>query len=819
MAKVSFTVSARTAKLIGQENFATAEGAIVELVKNSYDADAKNCVIIFDNHDKNSEDNSIYIIDNGSGLTSLIILNHWMKIGTDDKLENYLSKGGRVKTGAKGIGRFALDRLSLYSEMFTVSEKEQYDENDELIEEPEEIILEGSIWSVKWSEFDKIGAAINDVQADLDEAEDLDLKQELLAQFSNFEFIQRHIANIDFETGTILKLTSLKDNWDETSIKSLFDNLEVLIPPQEQPEFDVHLFSTKTPEEYGQVNSAYYDDFDYKLSAKYLDDNEKNIVFTISRNELNVSKLKEEYSEVFEYDLMKKYPYTLDVFEDEVFTFKRSINELSGFSKNVDEKLIDKIGKFDFTFYFLKNKIDPKDKKRFPYKNISPANRKSWLEKFGGVKIFRDDFRVRPYGENGQDWLGLGERQGRSPGGPGQKLGGYRIGSNQIAGTVNISRIENASFQDKSGREGIQENDVFELFKNLLIEIISVFERDRNVIMYNLAELAKKRFKDEEDKAKAQAEADRILKETEEEQDNKGENNKDEKSQSDDNGDGKSNNDGPTEAEKILAQATKIYEQELEEKDEEIRLLRGLASVGLIISSFAHELHSLRSRLIPRTDFLYRELKKYITKKDLQDINKQDDPFYMLQLIKEEDLKLKHWLDYSLNTLKRDKRERTNLNIGEYFERYKNVWGLALKQRKVKINLNGSNDASNIIRAFEVDLDAIFNNLLSNSLTAFKQKNGNYQREVSIYWKSSDEFVEIVFEDNGSGIADEYKGEPRKIFEYNESSKRDRKGNKIGTGMGLYIVSLVIEDYNKADIEILPSDDGFKLKVLLPKRK
>lgn len=48
MAQVSFTVSARTAKLIGQENFATAEGAIVEIVKNSYDADARNCVIIFE---------------------------------------------------------------------------------------------------------------------------------------------------------------------------------------------------------------------------------------------------------------------------------------------------------------------------------------------------------------------------------------------------------------------------------------------------------------------------------------------------------------------------------------------------------------------------------------------------------------------------------------------------------------------------------------------------------------------------------------------------------------------------------------------------
>ena len=46
--KIPFKVSARTAKLIGLENFSTEEGAVIELVKNTYDADAKNCIIIFD---------------------------------------------------------------------------------------------------------------------------------------------------------------------------------------------------------------------------------------------------------------------------------------------------------------------------------------------------------------------------------------------------------------------------------------------------------------------------------------------------------------------------------------------------------------------------------------------------------------------------------------------------------------------------------------------------------------------------------------------------------------------------------------------------
>ena len=48
MSKIPFTVSAKTARLIGQENFANAEGAVIELVKNCYDADGKISIIIID---------------------------------------------------------------------------------------------------------------------------------------------------------------------------------------------------------------------------------------------------------------------------------------------------------------------------------------------------------------------------------------------------------------------------------------------------------------------------------------------------------------------------------------------------------------------------------------------------------------------------------------------------------------------------------------------------------------------------------------------------------------------------------------------------
>lgn len=798
MAKISFTVSARTAKLIGQENFATAEGAIVELVKNGYDADAKNCIIIFQNHDSFSKQPVLYIIDNGVGMTSKVIQDHWMKIGTDDKLQNYLSVGGRVKTGAKGIGRFALDRLGMESELKTISK-----------EKP----IEKSVWKVKWSDFDQLGVAIHQVKADLDEDPDFDIKAELRAKFRGFEEIKKVIDETEFDSGTVLKISPLKDDWNEESIRSLFNNLEVLIPPKEQPEFAVHLFATNQPEDFGEINSAYYDDFDYKISAKYKADDDNTVEIEISRNELSLNRLEENFIEVFKYDLMKEFPYRLEDFKKEKLKISRPLLKLPGFSK-VDPELIKQIGEFDFTFYFLKKAFKKKDLKRYPYKDISPANRKAWLEKFGGVKIFRDDFRVRPYGEDGQDWLDLGKRESRSPGGAGQTLGGYRIGPDQIAGTVSISRIANASFQDKSGREGIQENEAFGLFKNIIIEIISMFERDRNVVMHNLSELDKARNKVEADKQKAKEEAEKIL--SEEEEGESGSQSDDPKDEQDDSS---RDGSGPTERERLFARNTKVLEQEIEEKDEEIRFLRGLASVGLIISSFAHELKSLRTRLSPRTDFLAGELKKYITKEDLKDVNKQENPFFMLQLMKEEDLKLQHWLQYSLSTLKRDKRARTNVNIGEYFEKFEAIWSNALKQRKVQITRKGSKDSTNVIRAFEVDLDAIFNNLLSNSLMALKERKGDYKRQVTIEWKVVDDSIEILFKDNGVGLAQEYQAEPNRIFEYNESSKRNKKGDKIGTGMGLYIVNLVIDDYKNAKLQLMTAKEGFSIKINLPKRK
>ncbi|KIX21598.1 ATP-binding protein [Flavobacterium sp. 316] len=839
--KIPFKVSARTAKLIGLENFSTEEGAVIELVKNTYDADASKCILIFDLKIKKEkvvndegveieiekfekENSCIYIIDNGIGMYDKIIQNQWMTIGTDDKLYEHTSEGGRIKTGAKGIGRFALNRLGMLTNMTSlpsvleVEDEKQISENS--LEIPNTKIIPntnniGFEWTVDWKDFDKKGATVSDVEAVLSVKENVNLKHEYVNRFSSYQKIKEVLEEVDFKSGTVIEITELNDEWNEDKLRKLFGNLEMLLPPEEQNDFCIDLFLLNNLEEFGTLKRAYYDDFDYKLKATYNELNDKVLKVEISRNELDVDTLENRYTQVFDFDMMKNSPYKLEDFKKDKIAFNLPIEKL--ISEKVDLNLLERVGKFNFTFYFLKNTIsDDKedgDLKKYPYKGINSANRKSWLKKFGGIKIFRDDFRIRPYGENGDDWLRLGERQAQSPGGAGQRLGGYRIRPNQIAGTIKISRLHNESFQDKSGREGIIENEEFELFKNILLDIIGLFEKDRNVVMYNLSQLHAIRNEEAETLRKAKEEAERIRKQKEERKDNS--NNSDHKN------DSKSTNDNKeySKTEENMADAILILEKENEKKDEELRLLRSLASVGLIISSFAHEVRSLRARLIPRTKFLVDELRNHLDENELaKTLDKDDNPFYMIDLMRDEDTKLKHWLDYSLSTLKIDKRERKNLDFSEYFNNFKANWSKALEQRNITLELNKIDNNEHIIRAFEVNMDSVFNNLLSNSINAHNGFN-NQQKKIVISWQKKENDIEIIFSDNAKGLDSKYIDNPEEIFNLNESSKTDNKGNKVGTGLGLYIVKSIIEEYNNSSISIIKIDNGLTFKITFKTRK
>ena len=763
---IPFAISARTAHLIGLENFANAEGAIVELVKNSYDADADTCVVVA-NIKTDKTRSSLYIIDNGTGMTDKVITNHWMTIGTDDKLINARSaKKKRVKSGAKGIGRFALNRLGKRSEMLTFSTETN----------------KGYIWNVNWTSFDEV-RILSDVKASLNEFDESDLHSKL----HEYELDKIPVFDSLFgETfhGTILRISDLNDNWDNDSLNALLKNLEMLIPSHMQTNFSIYLYNIEDLQWSGKVNPMDYEDYDYKVSAEYNGGDTINI--KIERNELNLSLLETKYKKVFLRDAMTKYPYRLEDFRNREVLHMLTINEM------VSSDILSQVGKFDFTFYFLKNTLkDDRDRdgnQKYPYNIIDDNARIQWLDRFGGVRIYRDEFRVRPYGENGDDWLGLGRRQAKSPGGAGQKMGGYRIRPNQIAGIVNISRLTNVAFEDKSSREGIQENDVFIVFKNLLLQIISVFEADRNYIMYNLSEL----FKEEHP----------VVRQTKEIVQNALNFSTYKEHQS-------------KEAQdlEILAKSYQSLESELNDKEAELSMLRGLASMGISVATFTHELRSVMLRLLPRNELLKNILLKYLPEQQFEGV-RFENPYRELENMKEEDEKLNNWLMYSMHSIQRRKRDWVDINLEQYFNSFIESWEPTLHKKRICIHLamNGISDAT--IKGFEIDLDSIFNNLITNSISAFLTSKVE-NKTITITINNDHGFAVIDFIDNGKGLAEEYKNNPEVIFNAFETSTVDNKNNKIGTGMGLFIAKGAVNKYQDASIAIIPVENGFGIRTIL----
>ena len=760
--EVPFAISARAAKLIGMENFANAEGAIVELVKNGYDADADICVVVVDIRQTASE-SRLYIIDNGCGMTSETIVKHWMTIGTNDKLVNERTKGkNRIKSGAKGIGRFALNRLGRKAEMITFTDSKG-----------------GWLWSVDWLSFERANV-LSDIKATLDPISIEEAKRKI----SNFGLDSLPITDWFVEKcfhGTILCISDLIDEWEETNLNSLQKNLENLIPEHVHSVFRLYLFNMQDLTWGGKINPAEYDEFDYKVTAKY--EGGRTINVNIERNELNVSLLETNYSRVFTRKDMQKEPYRIEDFH------KKTVGHVLTVNDNVKQELLDKVGSFTFSFYFIKNSTqDERDKdglKKYPYNIVDSSYRKAWLSKFGGVRIFRDDFRVRPYGENGNDWLDLGRRQAQSPGGAGQKLGGYRIRPNQIAGVVNISRINNPSFEDKSSREGIQENDAFALFKNLLLKIISVFELDRNYIMYNLSEQYKVEHPVEQ-RAKD------IVKKALQYNEEQSEKNKDIK---------------------ILASSYQSLEQELEDKEKELAMIRSLASMGISVATFNHELRSIMLRLLPRNELLRSILMKNLPVERFEG-QRFGNPYKELDIMKGEDEKLYNWLQYSLHSIQRNKRDKKKIYLSDYFQRFTESWHPTLSKKNISIELklNGIDKAA--VNAIEMDLDSVYNNFVANSINAFL-KSREESKRININVFNDHGYVVVDFIDNGCGLSPEYQNNPDVIFNAFETSTVDNKNNKIGTGMGLFIAKGVIEKIPDSSIALLSVKKGFGIRTII----
>jgi signal transduction histidine kinase len=129
--EVSFQSEARLLEELGERLVASAEVAIIELVKNSYDADASICSV-----ELQEKNETLIIKDDGHGISSNEFLNKWMRIATGSKLEEENSKIYKRKlTGAKGIGRFSVRFLADFLTLESIAYDEKRKKKTKLIAE------------------------------------------------------------------------------------------------------------------------------------------------------------------------------------------------------------------------------------------------------------------------------------------------------------------------------------------------------------------------------------------------------------------------------------------------------------------------------------------------------------------------------------------------------------------------------------------------------------------------------------------------------------------------------------------------------------
>ena len=187
--KMNFKISTGLKNIIGRELITSEVVAVFELVKNSFDANSKNVDIELD-----LKNQKIVITDDGIGMSKNDIENKWLFVAYSEK-KDINEKNGRKYVGAKGIGRFACDRLGANIKIVTKTIKEK----------------NFNVLDIKWGAFEK---------NNLEEFKNIPVSYSNITNFNGIE-----------KSGTSIIINDLRDKWDYDRIVKLKKSLEKLVNP------------------------------------------------------------------------------------------------------------------------------------------------------------------------------------------------------------------------------------------------------------------------------------------------------------------------------------------------------------------------------------------------------------------------------------------------------------------------------------------------------------------------------------------------------------------------------------------------------------
>jgi len=426
---------ARLLRTLGEELISNEVVAVIELVKNAYDADATHIMIRFIGPLEIGR-GRIEVLDNGHGMTLNTVQTVWMEPATSSKREKLWSdKFKRRQLGEKGIGRFASSRLA--NELEVVS---RYEGN------PKEAYA-----IFDWRQFEDDNKYLDEVLILWEERDPIDIRPggEIDLLWKNEKKLPQPAQR---KNGTILRMTGLKQKWEGKQFESLRRGLARLIAPKTANDQNLSI-ELDLPEEFTQYGSR-VDSPEilkhphYVIKGSVTSDGDYKFICEI--RDVGIEK---QFSGCFQKVKDSKGKY-----------------EIRGLEK---KELLDNVEPIICGPLDLELRVWDRDDlgNVIQKTNSSVQDIRRDLDAVAGINIYRDGFRVLPYGEPFDDSFRLDRRRVQNP--------TLRLSNNQIYGNVSISADANPNLKDQSNRQGMQENQAFDDFREVMYFVLGKLEEMR----------------------------------------------------------------------------------------------------------------------------------------------------------------------------------------------------------------------------------------------------------------------------------------------------------------------------------------------------
>lgn len=435
MDELKFKVSAEIKNILGRDLITSDNIAILELVKNSYDAHATKVEITFD-------DDKISIADNGKGMSKSDVINKWLFLGYSAKRDgtedsSYRSNFKRNYAGSKGIGRMSCDRLSRYVTMTT---KSVASDTVETIE-------------IDWEKFENHQTTqFTDVSVKHSSSRDL------------FLFPQKAT------NGTMFVFRGVHGIWDSKQILSLRKSLEKMINPfSGKDDFIIEIIAPNMKDYEAGVSKIIKDLKEYNFDNKKDDKISKyqNLLINgIIKNSI-ADTLKIKTTKIdsklengkISTQLIDRGEVMYDISEDNKFDLLKNVS--------ISIYYLNRSAKYSFTLLMGTQVVN-----------------------YGNIFLFRNRFRIFPYGEPTDDSWGLNQRAQQ----------GFRrhLSTRDLIGRVDVETDNVDDFKEGSSRDnGLIENNITKQLFEYFNLIVRRLERYVTGVLWGEAFLRKDYFKDE----------------------------------------------------------------------------------------------------------------------------------------------------------------------------------------------------------------------------------------------------------------------------------------------------------------------------------